>query len=429
MNPIPESTTEQYVPPAPGAEAQRLQEDTARQKNWKRWGPYLSERQWGTVREDYSATGECWDYFPHDHARSRAYRWGEDGLLGITDRECRLCFAVALWNGRDPMLKERLFGVTGPEGNHGEDVKEEYFYLDSTPTHSYAKALYKYPQAEFPYQQLVEESRRRSKLQPEFELVDTGVFKENRYFDVFAEYAKHTPNDILIKISAVNRGPDTATLHLLPTIWFRNAWTWDCTDEGCTMKPRLELERPDRLSLQHETIGRYFFEIGPDPKGNQPELLFTDNETNFKRLFGSANDGPYVKDAFHEYVIQGRKDAVNPKNFGTKAAPHYVMELKPGESQTIRLRLYAAEETPAPSDVASFDNVFAIRIREADEFYAGHASQKLTEIERNIIRQGYAGLLWSKQFYNYIVEDWLDGDPHSPPPPEERKQGRNHNWT
>lgn len=414
---------------AAGAEAQRLQEDATRQKNWKRWGPYLSERQWSTVREDYSASADSWNYFPHDHARSRAYRWGEDGLLGITDREGRLCFALAMWNGHDPILKERLFGLTGPQGNHGEDVKEEYFYLDSTPTHSYSKALYKYPQAAYPYTQLVEENGRRSRRDPEFELVDTGVFKDNRYFDVFAEYAKHAPDDLLIRLTVANRGPETATLHLLPTIWFRNTWIWGCSHEGCSMKPRIALDKENLLLLEHETLNRYFFEVGPDSKGQTPPLLFTDNETNFKRLYGVENESKFVKDAFHEYIIGGRKDAVNPKNQGTKVAARYVLELKPGESQTVRLRLFSETEAAFKPDVATFDNTFALRIREADEFYASIGTAKLTETERNIVRQGYAGLLWSKQFYHYIISDWLKGDPHMPPPPESREKGRNSSWT
>ncbi len=425
----PDQETMRFHKAAAGAEAQRLEEDAARVKNWKRWGPYLSERQWSTVREDYSPDGQCWDYFPHDHARSRAYRWGEDGLLGITDRECRLCFALALWNGRDPILKERLFGLTGNQGNHGEDVKEEYFYLDSTPTHSYLKALYKYPQAAFPYDQLVAENGRRSRRDPEFELADAGVFKENRYFDVFAEYAKQTPDDLLIRITVANRGPDTAALHLLPTLWFRNTWIWGCLHEGCTLPPRISQEKDDLLVLDHETLKRYFFEIGPDSGGKTPPVLFTNNETNSARLFGSANATPHVKDSFHEYLLHDRKDAVNPQNAGTKAAPHYVLELKPGVSQTIRLRLYAADAAAARLDTAAFDKLFALRIREADEFYASCALAKLTEPERNVVRQGYASLLWSKQFYNYIVQDWLDGDPHCPPPPESRREGRNSTWT
>ncbi len=420
---------QQTLKASAGAEAQRLQEDALRQKNWKRWGPYLSERQWGTVREDYSEDGTCWEYFPHDHARSRAYRWGEDGLLGITDREARLCFALALWNGKDPILKERLFGLTGNEGNHGEDVKEEYFYLDSTPTHSYMKALYKYPQGEFPYQQLVDENRRRDRNAPEYELVDTGIFNENRYFDVLAEYAKNTPDDILIRVTVTNRGPDPATLHLLPTIWFRNLWAWNCKHEGCSEKPRISLEKERRLALEHETLGTFSFEMGPDASGANPEVLFTDNESNFTRLFGTKNETAYAKDAFHEYVVQGRKETVNPKNEGTKAAAHYVLNLKPGESQVVRLRLYPAGQTPAKSDVASFETVFSLRLKEADDFYARNGAANLNDAERNIVRQGYAGLIWSKQFYNYIVEDWLNGDPGEPPPPASRKSGRNSGWT
>jgi Glycosyl hydrolase family 63 C-terminal domain len=412
-----------------GAEEIRLEEDAARAKNWKRWGPYLSERQWGTVREDYSPDGSCWTYFPHDHARSRAYRWGEDGILGITDRECRLCFALAMWNGRDPILKERLFGLANEEGNHGEDVKEEYFYLDSSPTHTYMKGLYKYPQAEFPYQKLLDENRRRTRTEPEYELVDTGVFNESRYFDVLVEYAKHTPNDILIRVTVSNRGPKKETLHLLPTLWFRNSWVWGCTHEGCTMKPRMGLERESLLTLNQETLGDYFFEFGPLPGGKAPPVLFTDNETNVKRLYGVENSSDHVKDAFHEYVIQGRKEAVNPRHYGTKAAPYYVIDLKPGESQTVKMRLYAIDETPSPEAKRDFDEIFAKRIRETEEFYNAIVQPKLTPTERSVVRQGYAGLLWTKQFYHYIVQDWLDGDPHFPAPPESRKHGRNSAWT
>jgi hypothetical protein len=414
---------------AESAEAARLREDASRAKNWKRWGPYLAERQWATVREDYSADGDCWNYFPHDHARSRAYRWGEDGLLGFTDRECRLCFALALWNGRDPILKERLFGLTGHEGNHGEDVKEEYFYLDSTPTHSYLRALYKYPHAEFPYDRLVAENRRRTRHDPEFELVDTGLFNDSRYFDITAEYAKHTPDDILIRLTVANRGPDTAPLHLLPTLWFRNTWTWNCTHEGCSLKPSIRLVRPDLLELDHETIGKWQFEIGPDPSGAAPPVLFTENETNFARLYGVQTDNPYVKDAFHDFVVHGRADAVNPAQHGTKAAPHYVFELKPGESRVIRLRLHPADQPSAGLDPAAFDQVFTLRCREADDFYGRISHATMTPAERSVVRQGYAGLLWNKQFYHYIVEDWLNGDPHGPPPPESRKEGRNAQWT
>jgi hypothetical protein len=298
----------------------RLDENVRREKNWERWGPYLSERQWATVREDYSPGGNCWEYFPHDHARSRAYRWGEDGLLGITDRQCRLCFALALWNGKDPILKERLFGLTGSEGNHGEDVKECYFYLDSTPTHSYLRALYKYPQLEFPYARLLEENRRRGLLQPEFELTDSGVFDENRYFDVFAEYAKGAPNDVLIRITVHNRGPERARLHVLPTLWFRNTWSWGPVFGECTRKPSISLVRDGLVEAEHGELGKY--QLAYDPTG-QP--LFTENETNAVRLFGAPNASPYVKDAFHDYLIHGRKDAVNPNRTGTKFAPWIVL--------------------------------------------------------------------------------------------------------
>ena len=410
-------------------EIRRLAEDSTRKKNWKRWGPYLSARQWGTVREDYSENGNCWEYFTHDQARSRAYRWGEDGLLGITDRECRLCFALALWNGKDPILKERLFGLTGPEGNHGEDVKECYFYLDSTPTHSYMKALYKYPQAEFPYAKLLEENRRRGKNDPEFELADTGVFDGNRYFDVFAEYAKNSPNDLLIRITVANRGPEPASLHLLPTLWFRNTWSWGCTHEGCSLKPRIQQEKENLLAATHETLGRFFFALAPAANGKFPSVLFTDNETNQARLFGAINAGPFVKDAFHDFVVSGRADAVNPKAYGTKAAPHYLLEIPGGESQTIELRLFAEGEVPNQPLGPEFEEIFAARIREADEFYATVNKAPLTEEETNVIRQCYAGLLWNKQFYHYVVHDWLTGDPGMPPPPERRRSGRNHEWT
>jgi len=381
------------------AESIRLREDAARAKNWKRWGPYLSERQWATVREDYSADGTCWEYFPHDHARSRAYRWGEDGLLGIADRECRLCFALALWNGRDPVLKERLFGLTGSQGNHGEDVKEEYFYLDSTPTHSYLKALYKYPHTAFPYEELIRENRRRGKNDPEFELTDTGVFEGNRYFDVFAEYAKNSPNDVLIRISVANRGAEAAALHLLPTLWFRNTWTWGCTHEGCTLRPRIRRPSDEELlEATHETLGRFYCAIGPAPDGDVPSVLFTENESNARRLWGIGDEGARVKDAFHEYVIRGRTEAVNPEGIGTKAAPHYVLRIPAAGAQLIRLRLFAEDERPERPLGPDFDEIFAVRIREAEEFYTSVYSSKLNPAERQVVRQGYAGLLWSRQF-------------------------------
>jgi hypothetical protein len=426
------------------AESLRLAEDGSRAANWKRWGPYLSERQWGTIREDYSADGSAWYYFPHDHARSRAYRWGEDGLLGICDRECRLCFALALWNGRDPILKERLFGLAGPEGNHGEDCKECYFYLDSTPTHSYMKALYKYPQREFPYARVVEENRRRGKLDAEFELLDTGVFDEGRYFDVFVEYAKASPNDLLIRITAANRGPEEAVLHLLPTLWFRNTWSWGCTHEGCWPKPFICRAEDGMLLTHHVTLGQFRLAADSRADGRAPEFLFTDNETNAARLFGVANANPYVKDAFHEYLIKGRTDAVNPKRLGTKAAAYYFLSIPGGEEASVQLRLFAEEAaTPEPFG-AAFDQVFTDRIREADEFYAARIAasperpEEAARISPNrererpeeaaVARQAYAGLLWTKQFYHYVVKDWLSGDPEQPAPAESRKARRNHDW-
>src|SRR5262245_18015183 len=305
------------------AERERLAESDQHERNWQRWGPYLSEREWGTVREDYSELGAVWTSFPHDHARSRAYRWGEDGLLGITDREGRLCFALALWNGRDPILKERLFGLSGKEGNHGEDVKEVYFYLDSTPTHSYMKALYKYPQAEFPYDRLLEENRRRGKLDAEFELSDTGIFDGGRYFDVFVEYAKSRPDDILIRITAANRGPEAAVVHLLPTLWFRNTWSWGCAHEGCWPKPYIRKAEDGGLVSHHATLGRFRLAAGPLADGTGPTFLFTDNETNAAKLFDVVDGNPHVKDAFHDYLVGGWAEAVNPKEQGTKAAAHY----------------------------------------------------------------------------------------------------------
>jgi hypothetical protein len=410
------------------AEETRLREDTLRKKNWKRWGPYLSERQWGTVREDYSPDGNPWEYFPHDHARRRAYRWGEDGLLGVADREGRLCFGLALWNGKDPILKERLFGLTGPEGNHGEDVKEVYFYLDSTPTHSYMKALYKYPQAEFPYRLLSEENRRRGKEEPEFELQDTGVFEGNRYFDVFAEYAKASPDDLLIRITVANRGPEPAPLSLLPTLWFRNTWSWGRTGEGYWPRPSIVRESPELLRTDHATLGRYDLVVGPGPDGALPELLFTENETNMDRLFGAANPSPHVKDAFHEYVVQGRKEAVNPEGTGTKTAALYTLEVPAGGEVTVRLRLSSGGKITGEPLGDGFGKVFEARLREADDFFAPRAPAGYSVEERRVARQAFAGLLWSKQFYHYIVKDWLEGDPAHPKPPEGRSRGRNRHW-
>ena len=397
------------------AEETRLLEARERKKHWKRWGPYLSERAWGTVREDYSEDGTAWDYLPHEHARSRAYRWNEDGIAGISDRHQVLCFAVAMWNGRDAILKERLFGLTGKEGNHGEDVKELYYHLDSTPTHSYMKYLYKYPQAEFPYQGLLEENRRRGRAGPEYELLDTGVFEGDRYFDVFVEYAKADVEDICIRIVVVNRGPDAAALDLLPTVWFRNTWSWN----GDVRRPSARAAGPGSVQLDHPDEGRRFLHAA-----GTPELLFTDNDTNVARLFGGKNGG-YVKDAIHEHVVQGRAEAVNPARIGTKCAVRHSLTIGAGQSAVVRLRL---TRDPTAS-VAAVDGVFAARKREADEFYQTIIPRKLSEDGRNVMRQALAGMLWSKQFYHYVVRDWLAGDERQPPPPANRRGGRNSDWS
>ena len=399
----------------------RLQEDRQRKKNWKRWGPYLAERQWSTVREDYSPFGTAWEYLPHDHARSRAYRWGEDGLGGISDRHQFTCFALALWNGKDPILKERLFGVTGNEGNHGEDVKEYYFYLDSTPTHSYMKFLYKYPQAEFPYARLVEENRRRGKSDSEFELIDTGVFDENRYFDIFIEYAKAAPDDILIRLHAINRGPEAALLHLIPTLWFRNTWSWGLDER----KPRLRRESAAELAairLDHYYYGTRWLHCE-----GAPELLFTENETNSSRLFNGENTSPYVKDAFHDYIIRGVKTAVSPAEQGTKAAANYQAVVEPGRSLTVRLRLTNGKAAGEHSLDGNFDQIMARRRQEANEFYDTVIPDGIDLDRKNIMRQALGGLLWSKQFYNYDVARWLKGDP-GVEPPRQRLNGRNKEW-
>ena len=410
-------------------EARRLDEDARRQQNWKRWGPYLSERQWGTVREDYSPDNNWWESFPYEHSLARAYRWGEDGLLGMTDRECRLCFALALWNGKDPHLKERLFGLTNPEGNHSEDVKEVYFYLDATPTYSYFKALYKYPQAEFPYQAIREENRRRGRHEPEYELSDAGVFDGDRYWDVTAEYAKASPDDILIRLTVANRGPEPARLYLLPTWWFRNTWSWGAAyDEGRWPKPRVTRADDRSLVAVHATLGRFRLTAGDRADGRPPEFLFTENETNAGRLFGAPNPTPYVKDAFHARVIHERRDAVNPQRTGTKAAARFQANLPSGGTLVVRLRLFAESEAQVSPFGPEFDQTFAQRIREANQFYAARIPGAVPEGERLVSRQAYAGLLWSKEFYHYIQKDWLEGDPAQPPPPESRKKGRNVDW-
>lgn len=418
------------LPDLNDAESNRLAADAARDPagNWKRWGPYLSERQWGTVREDYSDNGDSWGYLPHDHARSRAYRWGEDGLFGITDRECRLCFGVALWNARDPILKERLFGLTGPEGNHGEDVKEEYYYLDSTPTHSYMRALYKYPQEAFPYDLLVAENRKRGKHEPEFELRDTGIFAEDKYFDVQIEYAKRSPNDILIRLKISNRGPFEAPLHVLPTIWFRNTWSWGCTHEGCWTKPRIVGDRGPALLCYHATLNEFCYAADLGPSGETPDWLFTENETNYERIFGAASVGPYRKDAFHEYLVDGNLEALSPDPVGTKAAAHYALNIPAGGEVVLRMRLWASNEGQTLTFGPAFDSVFDKRAKEAEAYLVARQPGCVTPDEAQVIRQAEAGLLWSKQFYHYVVEDWLQGDPGQPPVSPARLTGRNHDW-
>jgi hypothetical protein len=379
----------------------RLNEARLHKAPWKKWGPYLSERQWGTVREDYSDGGNAWDYFSHDQARSRAYRWGEDGLAGISDDQQHLCFALALWNGKDPIIKERLFGLTNSEGNHGEDVKEYYFYLDSTPTHSYMKYLYKYPQAAFPYDNLVRTNRARSRTEFEYDLIDTGVFDDDRYFDVFVEYAKESPEDILIQISVCNRGPNAAELHVLPTLWFRNEWSWG----GNAARPALEAlpGRPGVVKAVHPVLGEYYLTCD----GVVP-LLFTENETNNQRIFGAANRCPYVKDGINNYLVHGQKDAVNPENKGTKVAADYRLTVGAGECRTVRLRLSQAAPPDTGNLFADFADVLERLHKEADEFYESVIPQSLNDDETNVMRQALAGMLWSKQFYHYDVQRWLE---------------------
>ncbi len=408
-------------------EARRLAADAAREANWKRFGPYLAARQWGTVREDYSEDGDCWSYFTHEDARSRAYRWGEDGLLGWTDRQCRICFSIALWNGRDPFLKERLFGLVHHEGNHGEDVKEEYYFLESTPTHSWCKALYKYPQDAFPYEDLRATNRRRTKGEPEYELADTGVYSDDRYFDIEVCYAKAGPDDTLVRIVATNRGRERAMLHLLPTVWFRNTWSWGCREEGCDARPRLKREGERRIRLDEPTLGRYELSLDEAP-GARLALLFTENETNARKLHQAENAAPFVKDAFHEHVVEGRADVVNPAEHGTKAAFHLVVGLEGGESRELRLRLRPTEDAPRARFGPGFRRAFAARKQEHDAYYDALEHAPLAPEERLVARQAYAGLLWSKQFYHYAVDAWLQGDEAQPRPPEARKTGRNHEW-
>ena len=408
-------------------EHQRLLDYRNRKANWKKWGPYLSERSWGTVREDYSKDGAAWEYFPHDHARSKAYRWGEDGIAGISDRYQYICFALALWNGHDPILKERMFGLTGSEGNHGEDVKEYYYYLDSTPSHSYMKMLYKYPQAEFPYSNLVTENHKRGVFDFEYKLLDSGVFEDNRYFDVLVEYAKADLDDNLIKITVTNRGPEVANCYVLPTLWFRNTWSW-----GYEKGPMGDVPgKPDlsqiengadiaTVEAEHPAAGKYYLYAE-----KAESLLFTDNETNAARFDNFANGNPYVKDAFHRYLISGEKKAVNPAREGTKVAALYRGDIAPGQSRVLRLRL---SNQTLSSAFKEFDKIFEKRRVEADEFYAAIQNPHLSTDEKRIQRQALAGMLWSKQFYYYNIEQWIHGDPAMQPLPESRPGGRNHEW-
>lgn len=406
-------------------EGRRLLEDREKQKYWKRWGPYLSERQWGTVREDYSADGDAWGYFPHDHARSRAYRWGEDGIGGISDNHQRLCFALALWNGKDSFLKERLFGLTNPQGSHGEDVKEYYFYLDSTPTHSYMKFLYKYPQLRFPYEKLLSENQGRSRVEPEYELLDTGIFDESRYFDIVVEYAKENPEDIHIKITITNQGPEDAELFLLPTLWFRNTWSWGETDG----KPSLEQQNDNSPILEviasHPTLGSRWLYCE-----NTEELLFTENETNFQRLFGIKNGSKYTKDGINDYIVNNQTGSIYLGKQGTKVAAFYRLNIKSKLCRTVRLRLTDQSlDLSEPNNIFGFhfEKILKQRKEEADEFYESFVPVLLDEDLKSIQRQAFAGMLWSKQYYHYIVQTWLEGDKEPKPPPE-RFNGRNSDW-
>ena len=427
-------------------EHQRLQEAHDNAHLWKKWGPYLSERQWGTVREDYSAGGNAWEYFSHEQARARAYRWGEDGIAGISDDQQQLCFAFAFWNGADPILKERMFGLTNSEGNHGEDVKEYYFYLDSTPTHSYMKYLYKYPQSAYPYTDLVETNRRRGRSEPEYELLDTGVFDHDRYFDIFIEYAKRSPEDILIQITVHNRGDNRALLYVLPTLWFRNTWSWSAD------APRPRIEQTELHSAGHDGHGRHGGHGGHgghvmkavhDALGKKylycegaERLLFTENETNLQRLYSVSNTSAYCKDGINEAVVEGNSAAVNPGQRGTKAAAQYQLTLGPGESHTIRLRLrdmpparLTAGNSAGSIVGRDFDQIIQRRREEADQFYASITPPHVSDDARNVMRQALAGMLWSKQFYNYDVERWLVGDmPTEPAPPPAHVHGRNADW-
>ncbi len=411
----------------PGAERTRVEsfghaEDGLEQATpWYQWGPYLSERAWGTVREDYSAGGEAWDYFPHDHARSRAYRWSEDGMAGVSDVGQQLCMALALWNGRDPILKERMFGLTGPQGNHGEDVKEYWWFMDAVPSHAWLRWRYHYPQAEFPYGDLVAENGRRDQSQPEYELLDTGAFDGDRYWVVEVTHAKDDPDDLLMEVSVTNAGPEASTLHVLPHLWFRNTWSWDHDAE----RPGLQATEPGQVRVDHPRFGELRWELGTGPDGSTPDLLFCDNDTNLRRLYGSADSPAYPKDGINDHVVTGSA-SVNPDGLGTKAAGWYRLTVGPGETQIVRVRLRPPSTEPAFGP--GFDQVLARRRTEADEFYDEVIPASVGEDERLVARQASAGMIWGKQYYSYDVKRWLDGDPTQPPPPPERRHGRNSGW-
>ncbi len=417
------------VPAELTAEMKRLSEDKKGSAPWKKWGPYLSERQWGTVREDYSENGDAWNFFTHDHARSRAYRWGEEGIAGISDDKQNLCFALALWNGKDPILKERLFGLTNSQGNHGEDVKEYYFYLDNTPAHSYMKYLYKYPQAAYPYDELVRVNGQRSREEMEYELLDTGVFNEDRYFDVFIEYAKEGPEDILVKISAINRGPETAALHLLPTLWFRNDWSqWIAESNRASGKPLLaQIKAPggvSALASAHSRLGEYTLFC----EGEVP-LLFAENETNHEKLFpGQKNESNFAKDGINDFVVNDNKGAVNPEMKGTKAAAHYNLRIASGETSVIRLRLAKKSDAVTGNPFGKgFDSIFKDRLGEADDFYRSVTPPAISADEANVMRQALAGMLWSKQFFFFDGDNWLD-EHNSNPLHSGYRDMRNSEW-
>jgi hypothetical protein len=402
----------------------RLEEARTGQKAWRKWGPYLSERQWGTVREDYSIDGSAWDYFPHDHARSRAYRWGEDGLAGFSDDKQRLCFCLGLWNGMDPILKERLFGLTNSEGNHGEDVKEYYFYLDSTPTHSYAKFLYKYPQRAYPYDEIVLTNLKRTRTEQEYELIDTGIFDDDRYFDVFVEYAKDSPDELLIQITVCNRGPEAASLHVLPQWWFRNTWSWRPTDSRPSLVAVQTAGATTAAEARHDELGTVQLEFD-----GKVELLFTENETNEERVFGKPNNTPYVKDAFDRYLVHGKKEAVNPAHRGTKLAAHYELTVPAKGQLSVKLRLRGAGARSGPPGFgAEFDAVFQKRRRESDDYYASLMPPRASDDERNVIRQSLAGMLWSKQYYFFSLDEWLAEHGHAPLLGKMRPGTRNAHW-